>query len=217
MELGSEAFLVAHYRQTTLAQGEQAVTQLASLWWTLHTSIRLHALLCALALLGVSPLAAQAQSVLSDNLAASTAGTEAATGSTWLTASFATDDATYSLTSVTLLLANPSAGQARLDLYSDGNLEPGSLLGTLTSPDSYPCTLDSATFLASDITLTPNTTYWLVLSANCGEFDWAWTTDNTGSGAGFQHTWGQSDDAGVTWFTIDSFPTQFTVTATAVP
>jgi hypothetical protein len=193
------------------------VQPIASFLSILRLAARRHALLCALALLGMPPLVARAQTVLSDNLSALTNSTEAATGSSWLTASFATDAATYSLTSVTLLLANPIAGQARLDLYADGTLEPGSLLGTLTPPDSYSSTLDSNTFTASDITLSPNTTYWLVLSADSGEFDWAWTTDNTGNGAGFQRTWGQSDDAGVTWFTIDTFPTQFTVTATAVP
>jgi hypothetical protein len=150
-------------------------------------------------------------------LAAITIDTEAASGSTVLTGSFATDDSTYTLTSVTLLLANPNAGQARLDLYSDGNLEPGSLLATLTPPDSYSDTLAETIFTADGITLSPNSTYWIVLSADSGEFDWAWTSDNTGNGVGFQHTWGQSDDAGATWYTSDTFPTQFTVTAVAVP
>ena len=173
---------------------------------------------CALALLGMQSATASAQDVLlSDNLSATTTSTEAASGSTVLTASFATDDSSYSLTSVTLLLANASTGQARLDLYSDGNLEPGSLLATLTSPDSYSCTVAATTFSASGITLSPNSTYWIVLSADSGEFDWAWTSDNTGNGIGFQHTWGQSDDTGVTWFTSDTFPTQFSVTATPLP
>ena len=175
-------------------------------------------LLCALAVVGATPLTASAQdTLLSDNLSATTSSSEAASGSTVLTASFATDDSTYNLTSVTLLLANPSAGQARLDLYSDGGLEPGSLVASLTPPDSYSDTLAETTFTASDVSLSPNTTYWIVLSADSGEFDWAWTSDNTGNGAGFQHTWGQSDDAAVTWFTSDSFSTQFNVAATPVP
>src|SRR5205807_3337578 len=100
--------------------------------------------------------------------------------------------------------------------YSDGNLEPGSSLGTLISPSSYSSSLATTTFSTSGMTLSPNSTYWLVLSANSGEFDWAWTSDNTGSGIGFQHTWGESDDAGATWFTFDTFPTQFSVAATPV-
>jgi len=178
---------------------------------------RMAALVCALALFGTRPLAAQEQDILSDNLLAITTSTEAATGSTWLTASFATDDGTYRLTSVTLLLANPSDGQARLDLYADGSLEPGSLVGTLLAPDGFSADLTQTIFLASDITLAPNSTYWIVLSADSGEFDWAWTSDNTGNGIGFLHTWGQSDDGGATWFTFDTYPTQFSVTATPIP
>jgi hypothetical protein len=190
------------------------VRRIASFLSTFPTYCRLSSLLCALALLGTEPLAAKAQDILSNNLSETTSSTEAASGSTWQTASFATGDSTYSLTSVTLLLANPSTGQARLDLYSDGNLEPGSLLGTLVSPDSYSSTLEETPFSASDITLSPNSTYWIVLSADSGEFDWAWTSDNAGSGIGFQHSWGRSDDVGATWFSFDTFPTQFSVTAT---
>ena len=182
------------------------------------TMRRIATLLCALALVSTRAREAQAQDILiSDNLLAVTTDTEAASGGSWLTASFATDDATYTLTSVTLLLANPSEGQARLDLYSDGSLEPGSLIGTLSPPDIYSATLAETIFSATDITLSPNSTYWIVLSADSGEFDWAWTSDNSGSGIGFQHTWGQSDDAGVSWFTYDTYPTQFSVTATLVP
>jgi hypothetical protein len=139
-------------------------------------------------LLGAGPQNALAQDNLSDNLSAGTMGTEAASGNTVLTVSFATDDSTYTLTSVTLLLANPSPGQARLDLYSDGNLEPGSLLATLTPPDSYSDTLAETVFTADGIILSPNSTYWIVFSADSGKFDWAWTSDNTGNGVGFQHT-----------------------------
>ena len=38
--------------------------------------------------------------------------------------------------------------------------------------------------------------------------------DNTGSGVGFQHTWGISGEAGLTWFTYDIYPTRMRVTAT---
>jgi hypothetical protein len=190
------------------------VKPIASLKTTFFRHGYLRSLLFALVLLFAEALAANAQEVLSDNLAATTSSTEAASGSTWLTASFATDDSTYTLNSVTLVLANPTTGQARLDLYSDANLEPGSLVGTLASPDTYSSTLANTTFLADGITLSPNSTYWIVLSADSGEFDWAWSSDNTGSGIGFQRTWGQTDDAGATWFTFDTFPTQFNVTAT---
>jgi hypothetical protein len=177
---------------------------------------RIGVALFALALMGTTPEAASAASVvLSENLSAATGGTEAASGGRWLTASFGTDASSYTLESVTLLLANASTGQASLALYTDDGLQPGSLVGTLTSPGSYSNSLTNTTFTASGITLAGNSTYWVVLKAIGGQFDWSWTADNTGSGAGFQHTWGASDDAGATWFTYDIYPTQLSVSATA--
>lgn len=175
-------------------------------------------MLAAVVLIWAVPAAAEAGTILSNNLSEPTGGTEAATGDTWLTASFGTDTSAYDLTSVTLLLQRTSiGGTAELDIYSDGGLEPGSLLGTLTSPGSISTSLGETTFTASGITLSSDSTYWLVLKATSGEFDWGWAGDNSGSGVGFQHTWGVSDDEGATWFTYDSYPTQMLVSATAVP
>jgi hypothetical protein len=172
--------------------------------------------LVALATLGLPPVTARADFILSNNLTAANGGTEAATGDTWLTAGFATDGSSYSLTSVTLLLARASiGGTAEVDIYDDGGLEPGSLVGTLTSPGTYSSTLSATTFGASGITLAGNSTYWVVLKATTGEFDWGWASNTGGSGVGFQHTWGSSDDAGVTWFTYDSYPTQMSVSVAA--
>ena len=64
-------------------------------------------------------------------------GTEAATGSTWLASSFGTASSSYQLDSVVLLLENPVAGVAEVDIFSDGGSQPGSLIGKLTSPSSY--------------------------------------------------------------------------------
>src|SRR5437870_4479157 len=107
----------------------------------LHRSLpSLGSALVALAALSLSPPAAGAAS-LSDNLANASAGTEVASGTRWLTASFGAGAADDTLSAVTLLLANPIPGEARVHLYSDGNLEPGSLLGTLVSPASTPTAL----------------------------------------------------------------------------
>ena len=166
----------------------------------------------------VSALIAHADTI-SSNLSNATAGTEAASGRTWLTASFGTDSSSSSLSNATLLLSNPIAGVAEVDLYSNSLLQPGSLLGTLISPLSYSTSLSNTTFSGNGLTLSANSTYWLVLKALSGEFDWAWTSDNTGAGTGFQGTWGNSTDAGVTWYTYAVYPTQFSVTTTtaAVP
>jgi hypothetical protein len=114
-----------------------------------------------------------------------------------------------------LLLANSTSGAAELDLYSDGLLAPGALIGQLTSPATYSSGLTDTSFSASGITLAANTTYWIVLKAATGAFDWSWTDDNTGTGSGYQGIWGTSLDAGNTWFTYTVFPTQFSVTTSA--
>lgn len=172
------------------------------------------AVLTVLALFWINPLTAKADD-LSFNLSNTTAGTETATANRGLTASFGTDASDYNLESVTLLLANTGAGQAELSIYTDGNLEPGSLVGSLVSPTSYSSTLAETIFTASGISLSANSTYWVVLRAASGELAWGWTTDNTGEGVGFQNTWGESDDAGLSWFTYDIYPTQMRVSATA--
>lgn len=160
--------------------------------------------------------AASAATILSDNLSAAVSGTEAATGSTWLAASFGTDALQYVLDSMMLLLSNPSAGTAEVEVYDDGGLEPGSLIAVLTSTALFSTTPAQTTFTANGTTLSANSTYWAVLKATSGEFDWSWTSNNTGSGPGFQGSWGISTDAGATWFTYDVFPLQLSVIATPV-
>ncbi len=150
---------------------------------------------------------------LSDNLSTANAGTEAVSGTNWVAASFSTDASAYRLESNTLSLANITPGSAELDLYS-GAGQPASMLAALTSPLFYTSSLSPSTFTGSGTALSPNSTYWLVLKAPSGEFDWGWTDDPSGTGVGFTHTWGASDDAGSTWFTADVQPMQLRVTAT---
>ena len=97
-------------------------------------------------------------------------------------------------------------GNALLRIYSDSGFKPGALVGTMTSPASYPAGLGDSLFTSGGIGLLPNSTYWVVLSAPAGQYNWAWTSDNTGSGVGFQHTWGHSEDGGATWTESISLP-----------
>lgn len=152
---------------------------------------------------------------LSNNLSDVNGGTESASSTRWLAASFATGTAAHALNYVTLLLANTSAGAAQVSIYSNGGLEPGSLVATLTSPASYSATLAPTAFTTAGVNLAANTTYWIVLRPTSGTFLWGWTGDNTGSGAGFQHTWGISEDSGAFWWSFDTYPTQFSVTVDA--
>ncbi len=149
---------------------------------------------------------------ISSNLTDLSAGTETAAGSTWLTASFGTGSSSAALDTVTLLLANSATGVAEVDLYTDGLLGPGSLLAQLSSSTTYSSALTDVSFTGTGVTLAANSTYWIVLKATTGAFDWSWTADNTGTGVGYQGTWGTSTDAGTTWFTYAVFPTQFSVT-----
>jgi hypothetical protein len=74
-------------------------------------------------------------------------------------------------------------------------------------------TLSPTVFTASGLNVAANSTYWIVLRALTGTFDWAWTLDNAGTGQGFQHTWAISSDGGGDWFSSDTFPTQFAIAA----
>lgn len=122
-------------------------------------------------------------------------------------------NATY-LQSITLLLANPSAGQATVSVYTNGLISPATLVGS-TSPASYSNAAAETTFNASDIPLTANTTYWVVLQTSSGTFNWSFTKENTGTGSGYTHTWGESDDSGSSWQTYNVYPLQMRVTASS--
>jgi hypothetical protein len=99
-----------------------------------------------------------------------------------------------------------SSGAAQAAIFTDVSDQPGSQVGALISPGSYSNALASTSFTASGITLAANTTYWVVLSASSGNFNWAWTDSNIGSGVGFTHTWSGSDDAGSSWLTFHDSP-----------
>ena len=142
--------------------------------------------LLAFALLGLSS-AVQADVILADNLAQATGGSDSATGTSWLAASFSTDGSAYTLSSLTLELARTS------------------ISGT------------AVVFTGTAGTLLADTTYWVVLRAVTGAFEWSWASTNLGAGAGFSTTTATTDDAGSTWFTATSYPYQMSVSATAVP
>ena len=155
---------------------------------------------------------------LSDNLSGTSGGSETATGSTYLSASFTTTTAT-TLTQVTLLLDQVSSGTATVSIYTDSGSEPGTLVATLTSPSNYSSALASTIFSSSSgVSLTANTTYWVVLKASSGSYNWSFTSDDensTSTGDGFTGVWGTSGDSGVTWYTDDDYPLQMSVTTSS--
>ncbi|MEZ5398639.1 MAG: BACON domain-containing protein [Bryobacteraceae bacterium] len=144
---------------------------------------------------------------LSDNLSAAAGGAEVASGSRILAAKFLAP-AAASLTAVTLPLANTVTGVAAVSIYSESGLHPGTLAGPLSSPASYSPTAAATTFTSSGIALTAGATYYIVLQATSGTFEWSWTASNTGAGSGFQPVWGVSADGGSTWSTQLGYPMQ---------
>jgi hypothetical protein len=100
-------------------------------------SIQSRALGLAFALSAMFAIAPASATVLASNLSNAAGGVEIATGNDALCAAFRTDSAPHTLYSVTLTLARVSTGSARVSIYSSRNLEPGSLLATLTSPATY--------------------------------------------------------------------------------
>lgn len=148
-----------------------------------------------------------------DDLAATNGGSETVTSSRWLAGVFTTDSSTYSSLTATLLMSQATAGTAQLDLYSDGGLQPGSFVATLTSPGSFSTSsLADATFYASGLSLSANTNYWLVLHAPAGSYNWGWTSDFT-----VMQGWADSSNSGSTWFGGDAFPLQYRVVGGIVP
>jgi hypothetical protein len=175
---------------------------------------KISALLVATLLLAAASTA-RATVVLSDNLGGFPLFSEDASDTQWLTASFGTDGAPYDLTSVVMKVSGGSGSDAVVEIYTSvgaGIGTPGVLVGTLATPPSpWP---DEVTFTASGITLSPFSTYWVVLRSKTAttKFHWRWT-EGYGLGVGFQHTWGYSTDSGATWTTYSEGPFMMKVTA----
>jgi len=154
-------------------------------------------LLAAGGLLVPAPIFAD---TISSNLASASAGVESATASNWLAASFTTSSSA-TLGEVILSLADTTSrgGTATVSVYADDGLnEPGSLLAALSSGSTL------QTWISSGLSLSANSTYWIVLSAVTGQVDWSYASDDAGSGSGFTDTWAASYDGGSSWYTYAS-------------
>jgi hypothetical protein len=174
---------------------------------------------CALAL--SMPTASRA-TTLSDNLSAVSEDTVTASSDHWVAASFKTDaDVDASATIMATLKASLLDGTQTLALYSsdDTGLIPALWLANFSATSA---TIDSSSFSLSGVTLSSQTSYWLILSNASGSSTWMWTADSSGTGSGFTGLWADSDTAGSEWFTnSERYPLQLsvstTVTTSAVP
>lgn len=176
--------------------------------------------LAAMLGLGAWVAPARGEVVLSNNLGKPVADFEQLTDPEhWVASSFATTATADTVLSVTLLMDRYSSdGVAELDIYTDSSDAPGTLVAALTPPGSYSSALEETTFTApgGGLPLAPSTTYWVVLKALNGDFDWAWTESSQGSGPGFQHTWSSTYDSGATWLTFHEEPMLMKVTAAGI-
>lgn len=147
----------------------------------------------------------------------------------WAGNRFITDSSapSFQLDSVTLSMDAASAtdGGFFVAIYSDGIGEPGSLLGTL-SGSSNPAAAGQYTCLSTGLSLAANTSYWVVAGAGSGGGTYNWNL--TGDPFSYTGPWQiPATDTHITsfsaggdnWNTLpnDSFPRQFSISATAVP
>jgi hypothetical protein len=157
---------------------------------------------------------------MSDNLSATVGGDAQVTTTQWVAAPFGAYYPSFplpayplsiTLNSVTLLMHQVTSGEVEADIYEG---RPGSwrFVEALISPGSYPTSDGYVTFTSSLIFL-KESYYWVVLKALSGEYSWAWTESDKGSG-GFLHMWSYSPDSGHSWNTYDYSPQMMRVYAT---
>jgi hypothetical protein len=111
-----------------------------------------------------------------------------------------------------------------LSLYSDNSGQPGNSLGTLGGLN--PTNWALYTYTASDIELTPSTTYWIVatsptLAYDNNSFYWVLASDTnyTSSDDWSMNpgVWRASSSGGSSWSSGTGSPFQFEVSATPAP
>jgi hypothetical protein len=172
----------------------------------------------------------QAQgTVYLSNLGQTSAGSLAVGSNSWVAALFGTgtNSGGYLLDSVQLALADASGNPSGFTvmIYNLGlpraGAVPGSNLGTLTGSLS-PTTAGTYIYTpTSSLTLSPSTTYFVVLTAGTavadGAYEWSQSVNPPNASDG----WGEtliieSSNNGLSWQAHSGDP-QFAITATAIP
>jgi hypothetical protein len=120
----------------------------------------------------------------------------------WAAQSFVTDAAAYSLTSIEIV-AGALVGSPTVvaELRAGDVLSVGATIGTFDLPSfTTGDPLNVILTPSSAFTLTPNTTYWLVLGTiGAGSFDWTYAETNLVNGPGALGNFAYSEDFGITW------------------
>jgi len=121
----------------------------------------------------------------------------------WEAQRFNSDATNGKLISASLSLALNNAGRYRISLYNDVANQPGTLINNLfddTTANKPPSNLVQFSGLSQG--LSPNTNYWIVLNVPLGEptgLGWEVTSNNAGTGSGFQLGTKFSTNQGATW------------------
>lgn len=133
-------------------------------------------------------------SVVLSNIGQPVNGLDQVTGPTptdghWLAAPFQTGSsaASYALNSVTLALesggATVASGGFTVSIFGNNSGVPGSMIsGGALSGSVNPSTTGAFTYTASDATLAPSTTYWVVARVATGPgsvYQWRYAADTT--------------------------------------
>jgi len=162
-----------------------------------------------LVLLGLTPAVGRA-SVILGNLGAGDGSNQAFNSGNWYAASFTLGSQGYSLSDVQIRLQNAVAGTTFVLESNATGTPPSHPSGTVVSTFIHPTFASGTNTVAftpsSPVTLTANTTYWLVGSVT-GAGSAAWKRSNpvtlpSGSGATFGN-YALSGNAGTTW-TVDT-------------
>lgn len=138
---------------------------------------------------------------------------------------FTTPGLSYDIDSVTLKLDGYISASTTplVGFFTDAGGQPGSLVGSLlTNPSSVSGSTADFVFLpAATLTLSPNTTYWLLVDASAGSYGWAVSGSDTptprtpvGEATFVAYKIGIDDGAE---YVDDSPIPSFTISATAVP
>lgn len=140
----------------------------------------------------------------------------------WAAQSFATDGASYALSSVQVLLGNLTGAPSIVaELHTGDAFNPGATLAAFSIagvPIGSPAPV-TLTPIRS-VTLNAGTNYWLVLGAStlAGTFTWSYAQGNVTTGSGSLGNYNYSADSGVTWTNYGSDnPFQLKVDVSPVP
>lgn len=166
--------------------------------------------------------------ILADNLTESQTNTASMNDSNWSAQAFTTTATDYIITSVTAALHKSDVGvvgDVHLYFYDAAGTggRPGSQVGGLVGSvnASVLTTVPGAdyTFSGLNVSLSPNTFYYVVLGGNGtsgGAFRWDYTTST--SGTGFPSNYAQSNDTRSSWSAATATnPQQMQVTAVPEP